>query len=499
MTTRTVIAVLLFMVVLGAGGYLAYQKYLDIEASVAADNARELQVEQNRSRTTDALIAAGVSPAEADSGFWYITTDQYGNQSVGYYDADLWSQQQATEAQIQDLAKTVGGSQVVNLTSMSEVPPDQLPDNLKFHNALYASPNGPPGTFQKTQAQLEALYENGTASAEDLWELSYMYELQGEYAKRDEVNAASCKLYKMRCTGNIPVVLSGTVVDLSGRPIQGASVMVLSHPELPPVQTDVRGQYSIKLSALAMEKIRVSASKRNFTDGVASTIVAGPGKSAYQMDTIVLTSPIVIVTVDTQKHTVTDPKDTANSDGSFVLHATSSTYQIPAGAIVHRDGSPYLGPVDVYLYEFTRDTVPASLVTLDTFNQVMGYAGNLMQTLGMPFIQFFTPTGEELAVMKSRPMLLTYKIADMQDMLDNYYDRPEGPLTQSQLQTVLAASAGDPDFPITADFLYNNHISTFPAFWVFDSRRGVWDNDGMRLLDAQGTMQAPFYTINDEI
>ena len=494
-------AVTIFICALGAGyaGYYIYQVYQGTVAAVTADKARTVEINTNRARTTQALLGAGVNSLQASSGFWYTYTDANGNQSVAYFDPDQWALQEGlSDARIADLVRTIASSTVADRTAMHAVPANQLPANLQFHNNLYSNPNLAPGTYQRTQDILEAAYNNGTASEEQLWELSYMYELQGDYAKRDAVNAVSCKQYKVRCTGVIPIVLSGIVVDAAHRPVAGATVSVLSHPEVPAVTTDGKGGYSIKLSARAMEKIRVSAVKRNFSNGVVNALVLGPGRTTYALDPLVLTSPIVIVTIDTQKHTVTDPADTANPDGSFVLHATSSTYAIPAGAVVHADGSPYMGPVDVYLYEFTRDTVPESLVKLDTFNDVIGYAGNLMLTLGMPYIQFFTPSGEELAVMKSKPMLLTYHIPGMQDMRDNFYKRPEGPLTDKDLAKIIAASAGDPGFPVDAQFLANNGISTFPAFWVFDHKRGVWENQGMRLLDVQGTMQAPFYTINNQ-
>ena len=482
----------------GWGGYTLYEQYVTYTAAMHADQMRAAQVEENRTRVTQALEAVGITPLQADNGFWYTYTDPLGDQSVYYFDPYLWSQQQELTAdQLAELANMVASSSIADPSVMHAVPEDQLPPDLQFNDMLYNNPNATAGTFNNTQSALETTYSNGTATADQLWELSYMYEMQGEYAKRDAVNAVSCKLYKARCAGEIPVVLTGTVVDMAGRPVENASVTVLSHPELPATMTNSKGTYVIKLSVLPMEKIRVSAIKRNFTNGVASTIVLGAGRAEYQLDTIVLTSPIIIVTIDTAAHTVTDPKDTANPDGSFVLHATSSTYEIPAGAIVHASGAPYSGPVDVYLYEFTRDTVPASLITLDTFNSVIGYAGNLMQTLGMPYIQFFAPSGEELAVLKSHPMLLTYKIPGMQDMLDNFYKRPDGPLTDAQLQVILDASTRYAGFPITAQFLSQSQISTFPAFWVLDHEKGVWENQGMRLLDIQGTMQAPFYTIDD--
>ena len=160
--------------------------------------------------------------------------------------------------------------------------------------------------------------------------------------------------------------------------------------------TDAKGDFSIEMSALPLEKIRVEVQKPDYTQGIASAITLSSGKTIYQLGAIQLTTPVVSFTIDTAKHTVTDPQEMANIDGSFIPTDGTSTYDIPAGSIVNPDGSPYSGPVDVYIYDFTRGTVPQSLVDLDTFDSVAGYAGNLMQTLGMPYIQFFTPSGQEL-------------------------------------------------------------------------------------------------------
>jgi hypothetical protein len=78
-----------------------------------------------------------------------------------------------------------------------------------------------------------------------------------------------------------------------------------------------------------------------------------------------------------------------------------------------------MGDIDIYLYEFDNRTIPASLANIDTFDQVMGYAGNLMKSFGMPYIQFFTTDGKELFVQKSNPMALTYTIANMVNFVNN--------------------------------------------------------------------------------
>lgn len=488
---RIVLPVVVFVAV-GYGGYDVYQRYVAYTGIIQRDRARAAEIESNRARTNKALVAAGVDTLQVNRGFWYTVTDEFGGQSVFYFDGDAWSlKENLSDMQISELANTVASSTVVDRTAMQSVPDGKLPPELQFHNSLYS--NKITGQFQNTQDALKGRYEKGVATAPELWGLSYMYELQGNYAKRDEVNAVSCKKYAERCAGQITVSIHGTVRDIAGNPVQGARVTVLSHPGNAGATTDEAGAYSIELGVLPVEKVRIGAVKRNFSNGVANLIVLNAGRRVHVAEPIVLGTPITIVTIDTVKHTVTGPDDSAAADGSFVLHATSSTYEIPAGAIVNKTGKPYAGQVDVYLYEFTRDTVPQSLISIDTFDQVVGYAGDLMKSYGMPYIQFFAADGTELDVRSSKPMVLTYKIPAMNELRANADDNPAGPLTTEQMQRLLAASQSG-GFPITRTFLVEQKLYTFPPFWVFDRGSGVWDNVGIRVLDTSGIIQAPFYT-----
>jgi hypothetical protein len=163
---------------------------------------------------------------------------------------------------------------------------------------------------------------------------------------------------------------------------------------------------------------------------------------------------------------------------------------------VHRDGAPYRGVVDVYLYEFTAETVPQNLTNIDTFDQVMGYAGNLMKSFGMPYIQFFSPDGEELHVMRSTPMVLTYTIADMEALRMNAA-QIYGPLTDADMKILVDSSSVGRGYPIDRTFLIEHGLLRFPAFWVFDRKKGVWENIGIKVLDTEGTIQSLFYTINN--
>lgn len=495
---RGVRAVVILFVLLACGmigyvGYDIYQRYAGFADAAAKDKVRLAQIAANRAALNTALTNAGVGVQQATSGFWYTIKDADGNESVLYYDPDQWASYDLSSSDVEALASHVAGAERFDAGSMKNIAEADLPPTLRFHNALYS--NTTPGAFQDALEVLERAYKDGSATSDDLWRLSYMYELQGAYAKRDEVNAANCTQFNTRCVSDVAIRLSGTVLDMAGHPVQGASISVLGHDEVKTVYTDEKGIYAISLSVKVMEKLRVSAIKRNFSSGVANVVIIDAAKKAYRVDPITLASAITIVTIDTVRHTVSDPDDLARPDGSFLLHATSSIYDIPADAIVDEAGRPYRGQVDVYIYEFTRDTVPESLVTLDTFDQVMGYAGNLMLSYGMPFIQFFATTGGELDVTDKKPMTITYKVAGMKELRENSDGVLPRPLTDADMETLIAASNGDPGFPITAEFMARHEIYTFPPFWVLDRGSGVWDNVGMRVVDASGVIQAPFYTI----
>ena len=92
-------------------------------------------------------------------------------------------------------------------------------------------------------------------------------------------------------------------------------------------------------------------------------------------------------------------------------------------------------------------------------------------------------------------MTLTYKIAAMNVLRANGDNNPAGPLTDAQMQTMLDVSTAIRGFPITRTFLVEHKLYTFPPFWVFDRKSGVWDNVGIRVLDMAGTIQTPFYTV----
>lgn len=203
------------------------------------------------------------------------------------------------------------------------------------------------------------------------------------------------------------------------------------------------------------------------------------------------------MTIDTKENTVSGSRNEVNPNGMFVVRTDQSIYEIPSDAIVHENGTLYQGEVDVYLYEFSQGNIPDGLIQVDTFDEVRGFAGDLMKTFGMPFIQFFSPSGEELHVLRSNPMILTYKIANMNELRNNTL-AIYSPLTDEDMRFLVDASLNSAEtYPIGRQFLIDNQLLRFPAFWVFDRRAGVWDSVGVSVLNTSGTIRSEFYTIKN--
>lgn len=494
----TYITILCFVLSAAFVGFYALYGGKHPQQSVAAEEER---IAQNKTKLQDAFLATGaVSLEDVTRGFWISYVDEAGVESIMHVDVNALSKYGLSESDIQEIAGTIKKSHVASDTHIAMVPEGKLPTNLQFHNAIYAIGNDAP-----TTRQMKASLEKRTGkerTSDVLFQLSYLAELEGDYARRDTLRAENCATFKQQC----PVAKSapssrlvGVVVDAKGAPVQGATVTVISRPqEHLSVTTDQHGAYVIPLTLTSMEKLRVKAIKRNFSDGYENVVAVNPKVTSLRVNPVRLESPITITTIDYAARTVTGATNVFHADGTVVIHSTNSTYTLPKRPLVHSNGTPWTGDVvDVYLYEFSKGAPPTSLMQLDTFDAVMGYAGNLMKTFGMPYIQFFDQsTGEELHVLRSNPMILEYRIADM-DALRKNTDHIYRALTNDDMKKLVSYSALHP-YGVDRQYLIDSQLLVFPAFWVFDRARGVWDNIGVSVLTEEGDIRTQFYTLRDK-
>lgn len=497
-----VITKFLIVIVLGAAvgsigyfGYRAYQAYIALHQPNEEIVLSGAEIAQNYENLIRGFVSAGVSQQDALRGFWFSVRNSEGGQETVYMDVEALARTNLTEWQREYLFRLMSQAEVQSRESLRALSFAELPDEYQFHNTLYSSDKD--GSFVATRDALEDILRSGDYTQESLFELAYLYELEGKYSLRDDLYDTLCKEFGARCERDVNIEVEGYVFDGDGAPIQSATITALGVPGEPKVQTDVEGRYALTLPVRTMEKIRVRASKRNYSDGIASAIVIVSGKERYALEDIVLNSPLKMVTLNTDIRTVTGDENRYDADeDGFVIRTPQSEYHIPVDAIVHEDGAPYHGEVDVHLYEFTRETVPESLLAVDTMDQVTGYAGDLMKTFGMPYIQFFTPVGEELHVYKSNPMRIVYRIYHMDALRENT-DGIYRELTDEDMDLLTLASLGG-NYPVNREFLIANDLLQFPAFWVFDRTVGVWENVGVNVLSADGLIESMFYTINNE-
>ncbi|MFQ5662021.1 MAG: hypothetical protein ACE5F2_02095 [Candidatus Paceibacteria bacterium] len=491
---KSIALVLVVIAIISVSGAVATVRI--VNQKIAEDD-KSISFEQQlweleRNRVTNALSGT-IDAQDIIKGFWLEHTSESGEMEVVFVSVDGLAAQNLSQGDLEQVVADLDNGRIIDADGAARLSEDELSENLQFHNGVYASLSGGVST-KEMQSELLMRVEEQESSSSDLSQLAYLYELEGDYAARDALNIEedTCESCRKKTT----ITISGSVVDLKGEPVQGAAIDVLGTDEAT-VRTDIEGLYTITVSTFVPGKVRVSALKRNFSDGVVSVNTVSRDKTFYEADPIVIASAVSIVTIDTQAGTVSGNRNEVRVDGTFVVHTDQSTYEIPGGAIVHRSGARYKGEVDVYLYEFSQGNIPEGLIQVDTFDDVRGFAGDLMKTFGMPFIQFFSPSGEELHVLSNNPMVLTYKIANMSELRRNTL-AIYSPLTNEDMKFLVDVSSKSPRaYPIDREFLISNQMLRFPAFWVYDRRAGVWNSVGISVLDTSGTIKSEFYTIKN--
>ncbi len=497
---KAIVAISVFALLMVSLLFFAYTVWNSnrLLKSAGTEGLSEVQIAENRDKLVNALTGvAGVSANDIYRGFWYRFVDENGLEQVAFMDVNELSRKDLTQWQIDNIAGIVRKSDIKQKDALSVVNISDMPDEYRFHNELYKVEKD--GSFLDIKSVLEQKIRDNKYGKDDLFRLGYIYELEGKYDLRDELYEKSCKEFGVRCGSDFTIVARGRVIDLDGDPVASARVSVLSasgDDERYSVETDENGFYSIEFPVRKMEKIRIKAVKRNYSDGIANSVVITSGKKEHVMDDIVLASPLKVVTLNTVSKTVSGSENKYDSNKrAFIIKTPQSEYTIPDDSIVRYDGSVYEGAVDVYLYEFSRDTAPESLLAVDTMDQVMGYAGDLMKSFGMPYIQFFATDGEELHVLRSKPMRIRYTIYHM-DKLRNNEDGIYTALTDEDMEMLVQDSSFG-GYPINREYLIENNMLQFPAFWVFDRSVGIWENVGVNVLNTDGLIESIFYTIND--
>lgn len=399
---RSIALVLIVIAVLSVSGAVA--TFYTMNQKIAQED-RGFSFEQKlweieKNRVKDALRGV-ISARDINRGFLFEHISKEGEIELVFVSIEDLAGQKLSRSELEQVVADLNSGRIIDLDNAMRRSEEELSQGLQFHNQVYASLLG----GLSTKEMLQTLVGTQEPSSADLSSLAYLYELEGNYAARDAVYediVDTCE----SCREQIIITIKGRVVDLKGEPVQGATIDVLGVDEAT-IRTDVAGSYTTIVSTFVPGKLRISALKRNFSDGVVSVNTVSKDKTLYEADPIVIAGAVSIVTIDTIGKTISGSRNEVRSDGVFVVRTDQSVYEIPGNAIVHENGSTYQGEVDVYLYEFSQGNIPDGLIQVDTFDEVRGFVGDIMKTFGMPFIQFFNSYGEELHVLSNNPIVLT--------------------------------------------------------------------------------------------
>jgi hypothetical protein len=329
-----------------------------------------------------------------------------------------------------------------------------------------------------------------------LVKLAYIYGLEGDYKERDLINQKLCSTFKFQCSSNLEIKILGLVKDSKGNLVQNAKVSVFSDSKIKPVFSNEKGSYSLSIGVNELEKVRLKVTKPGFSDAVVSISVLDANRKIYQAAEATIASANYNFTLDTIKNTITGSQNLIDKK-TAIVKTSQSVYTIPFNVFFDKSGKPFSGQIEVVAYEFNRETVPLSMMTVDTFDAARGYAGNLMQTFGMPYIQFYDKDGNELFVKKSSPIKLEYDMYHINELYSGSTNIYEA-ITEKEMEQILAfCKVSAIKYPIDRQFIIDKNLFKLPAWWIFDQGRGIWDNVGYRLVDTKGKTETLFYTIKD--
>lgn len=387
------------------------------------------------------------------------------------------------------------------LLRISQIPFSEKPVGLQIYDLAQ------PGTDQylKIRESLVKKCNAGICNAEELKAAGFLLINEGEYAAGramyEQINSASLLgsnlLGLEENDGHITFEISGKVLDRRGRGIDGATVKALDGSA--ETVTDRYGNYSFEIDGIFdLYKVRLNASKPGYsTATVALDLITSDGLTDREISgmNFTLENPIRSVTINNKTGKVSG-KDVSVKEDKFIIETDWSRYEIPFDALVRADGSNFTGELKVYLFEFDKNSDIGQLLMNDVFDEVAGYAGNIMKTFGMPFILFVDKNGNSIHVLKSNPMILQNKIIEMQALRTNQ-DQIYEPVTDADLIFLKAKSEELGGYPITRDFLIDEDIVRFPCFWIYDQLKGIWENIGVKLISTDGEIETIFYTLND--
>ena len=356
------------------------------------------------------------------------------------------------------------------------------------------------GSYIKLSEDIKNKYNKWMIEEEIASIVPYIYWLEGNYEKNKEIIKNNCKYFNIQCTKDTEIILKWIVLNTEKKPIKNATVEVLSDNTVTKVLTNEKWNYQFKFNTHNLSKVRIKASKIGYSEWIIPLNIVGSKKQEHKNLDFVLTAPTKVVTLNNLDKTFIGD-DVSVVGNNFIVKTFWSNYKIPFNSFVKKDWTSFNWEVDVFLFEFDKTSwdILNTLARNDIFDEVAWYAGNIMKTFGMPFILLKTKDWESIHILKTNPVVLQNQISEMNALKTNQ-DGIYRELTKEDMQYLFDKSNELWWYPITKKLLVDPEklMVHFPAFWIFDQKRGVWENIWVRLLDKKWLIETVFYTVNDQ-
>lgn len=347
--------------------------------------------------------------------------------------------------------------------------------------------------FADMKTHLLQVYESKDYNLDDLLRLRYLYALESDFAKIQEIeNKMKWLTWSIEFFNkhNVKLLISWTVKTPDNLPIPNASVKMLWTDNS--TLTDNEWNFKFDITTLWMRTIRLEAFKLWFSNWVIPyQILVAANEQNLNAD-FVLEPYTQFAVIDTINKTIVW-ENTSFLWDDYIVNTNLSKYYIPSNAFIHEDGKQFKWKVNAYFFEFTKASNNQNLLENDIFDDVSWYAWNLMKTFWMPYALFVTDSWERIHVLESNSIRLEYKIPEMNALRTNQ-DKIYEPLTEEDMQFLLDKSNELSWYPIDRQFLIDNKLVRFPAFWIFDQTKWIWVNQWLKVLNTEWSIELLFYT-----
>ena len=480
---------------------------------------------------------------EEASGFYYDWVAAK-NKSILYFSPQEFFNE---NGQNENILKEIAQEFLIT-KKLDNIKSESLSYKLQLRNELHELEPDKENTFPQKKKVLLTKLGSSKINKNELEVLSYLYALEGDYKKSIAMNRVNCTRNNENCTRDVEITINGNIKDDNGSPVEGVTVFVLNYADETPTKTNIAGDYSLKIKTNDVDKIRIRAIKQGYSDGFQDFYVVTNGANQVRERDFVITKAHGLAQINTNTKTAVGTKDSewkilaknlqtnvleesidtvdktteedileeAEEDintvkkttkkgvleesidtinkttetsaryenGKFIIETDISSYIIPDGSIMTKEGLPYRGNATIYLYEFDKSSNIENMLRSDATDELKLFIGTILKTYGMPFIQFYSEENEELFVDKSNPLSLTSQIAEMEALMTGS-DKIYEPLTITDMEKLVAESALQPNgYPINRQYLIDNNLLRFPAWWILDRNRGMWDSVPVDVLNT---------------